>query len=112
MSGRSGYSNNAGKTAHKRKDEKDRKHAEARKYAQIPKESIQLYSETVVEKIGDDIARPLAEDISYRLREVIHVSIVGIRVGDGTIKDHERLSKLGWDKMRQDCKNWDRLGQD
>lgn len=60
--------------SHKKKEEK--RSTEGRKYAQIPKESIVLYAETVVERIGDDIAKPMAEDVSYRLREILHVSLL------------------------------------
>ncbi|KAF4530019.1 hypothetical protein B566_EDAN009195 [Ephemera danica] len=60
-------------TSHKKKEEKERKSSESRKYAQIQSDSIVLYSDSIVDKIGDDIVRPLAEDVSYRLRELIHV---------------------------------------
>jgi hypothetical protein len=61
-------------SSHKKKD--DKRPTEGRKYAQIPKESVALYAESVVERIGDEISKPLAEDVSYRLREVLHVSIL------------------------------------
>jgi len=59
--------------SHKKKTNK--KSGESRKYAQIPCDSIAVTAEANgISVLGEDIGRQLAEDVSYRLREVIHVS--------------------------------------
>jgi hypothetical protein len=59
--------------SHKKKTEKNSD--ESRKYAQIPYDSISVAAETNgISALSEDIKKQLAEDVSYRLREVIHVS--------------------------------------
>lgn len=61
--------------SHKKKT--DKKSGESRKYAQIQCDSITVTAEANgVSVLGEDIRKQLAEDVSYRLREVIHVSCV------------------------------------
>ena len=58
---------------HKNKAEK--KSGENRKYAQIPYDSIVTAAETNgITGLQEEVAKQLAEDVSYRLREIIHVS--------------------------------------
>jgi hypothetical protein len=61
--------------SHKKKPEK--KSGESRKYAQISYDSISVAAESNgISALSEDIRKQLAEDVSYRLREVIHVSCV------------------------------------
>jgi hypothetical protein len=61
--------------SHKKKTEK--KSGESRKYAQISYDSISAAAEANgISALSEDIRKQLAEDVSYRLREVIHVSYV------------------------------------
>jgi hypothetical protein len=66
--------------SHKKKTEK--KSGESRKYAQISYDSISFAAEANgLIALSDDIINELAEDVSYRLREVIHVSYVRLISG-------------------------------
>jgi hypothetical protein len=61
--------------SHKKKTEK--KSGESRKYAQISYDSISFVAETNgLTALSEDIRNQLAEDVSYRLREVIHVRFI------------------------------------
>lgn len=61
--------------SHKKKTEK--KSGESRKYAQISYDSISCAAETNgLISLSEEVRKQLAEDVSYRLREVIHVSCV------------------------------------
>lgn len=61
--------------SHKKKTEK--KSGESRKYAQISYDSISCAAETNgLIALSEEIRKQLAEDVSYRLREVIQVSCV------------------------------------
>jgi hypothetical protein len=61
--------------SHKKKT--DKKSGESRKYAHIPCDSVSVTAEANgVSALSEDIKKQLAEDVSYRLREVIHVSYV------------------------------------
>jgi hypothetical protein len=61
--------------SHKKKTEK--KSGESRKYAQISYESVSVAAETNgISALSEDVRKQLAEDVSYRLREVIHVSYI------------------------------------
>jgi hypothetical protein len=61
--------------SHKKKTEK--KSGENRKYAQISYESVSCAAETNgLIALSEEIRKQLSEDLSYRLREVIHVSFV------------------------------------
>lgn len=52
----------------------DRKVAEDRRYAILPKESIKIFAEAAGHAdIPDDVAAMLAEDVVYRLREATQV---------------------------------------
>ncbi|XP_069678200.1 TAF6-like RNA polymerase II p300/CBP-associated factor-associated factor 65 kDa subunit 6L [Periplaneta americana] len=63
---------------HKKKTEK--KSGESRKYAQISCDSIIAAAEANgISAVSEDISKQLAEDVSYRLREVIHNCSVHLR---------------------------------
>ena len=58
--------------SHKKKTEN--KSGESRKYGQIPYDSVVTAAETNgITGLQEDVAKQLAEDVSYRLREIIHV---------------------------------------
>jgi hypothetical protein len=61
--------------SHKKKTEK--KSGESRKYAHISYDSISFVAEANgLTTLNEDIRNQLAEDVSYRLREVIHVRFI------------------------------------
>jgi hypothetical protein len=61
--------------SHKKKSEK--KSGESRKYGNISYDSVSCAAETNgLLALSEEIRKQLSEDVSYRLREVIHVSCV------------------------------------
>ena len=54
----------------------ERAGAASRRYAVLPKETIRLYAESAGHaNLPDEVTEVLAEDVSYRLRDLIQVII-------------------------------------
>jgi len=48
-----------------------------RRYAVLSKETVQIYAESVgISDLTEDVSSQLAEDVSYRLRDIIQVRIM------------------------------------
>ena len=57
------------------KKEEKRGIGEEKKYVQLPPETVQLLSEASgIDNLNPNISRALSEDVSYRTRELAHVS--------------------------------------
>ena len=55
----------------------DKKHAEERRYAVLSRESIRMFAEAGGHAdLPDEVAALLAEDVTYRLREVAQVKLI------------------------------------
>ncbi|KAG8283021.1 Transcription initiation factor TFIID [Homalodisca vitripennis] len=55
----------------------------AKKYLVISPDSISSMAETIgIADLSEEVCSALAEDVSYKLREIIHVSISRIQVRD------------------------------
>jgi TATA box binding protein associated factor (TAF) len=47
-----------------------------RRYAVLPKETVQVYAESVgLSDLTEEVSSQLAEDVSYRLRDIIQVRL-------------------------------------
>ncbi|XP_069750281.1 TAF6-like RNA polymerase II p300/CBP-associated factor-associated factor 65 kDa subunit 6L isoform X4 [Narcine bancroftii] len=47
---------------------------EERRFAEVPRDAVKLMAETVGLELGDEVAALLAEDVCYRLREMVQTS--------------------------------------
>ncbi|KAG8234189.1 hypothetical protein J437_LFUL007349, partial [Ladona fulva] len=71
--------------AHRKKDEK--KSGEVRRYAHISADSITTAADSIgISNLSEDVPKRLADDVSYKLREIIHKCAVYLR--------HANRSKL------------------
>lgn len=73
-------SSKSDKTQPSKKAEK-RSEPSTKRYAIVSPESIAIIGEEIgISELPDDVCCGLAEDVSYKLREVVNVSIVHVRI--------------------------------
>jgi hypothetical protein len=52
-----------------------------RRYVVMPKETVQLYAESIgLSDLNDEVLTQLAEDVSYRLRDIIQVRLASSKL--------------------------------
>lgn len=72
--------------SYSRKKKIEKKPLEGRKYAQIAPQSITLKAESCgFTELHEDISRVLSQEVSYRLREIVHVCILNYLIIVSTI---------------------------
>ncbi len=80
---------------------KEKGHHEDKKFVQLPPETVDDLAESVgINNLNQNISRALSEDVSYRARELAHVSNQGWNEVNELMRDRPKVS-LQWVSILQ-----------